>query len=145
MFLLIWTVTKSLMPSKQWRHNGHNGISNQSLTIDYSSAFSGADQRKHKSSASLAFVREIHQWPVNSRTNGQLRGKCFHLMRSSWYPAIINKANLRDLIAATGLVILLKLDSNHRFFSPCDLEIWWMTQKTIGHLFYATLSFLHHS
>ena len=39
------------------------------------------------------------------------------------------KANLRDLIAATGLVILLKLDSNRRFFSPCDLEIWWMTQK----------------
>ena len=40
-----------------------------------------------------------------------------------------NKANLRDLIAATGLVILLKLDSNHRFFSPCDLEIWQMTPK----------------
>ena len=40
-----------------------------------------------------------------------------------------NKANLRDLIAATGLVILLKLDSNHRFFSPCDLEIWWSTSK----------------
>ena len=30
---------------------------------------------------------------------------------------------------ATALVILLKLDSNRRFFSPCDLEIWWMTQK----------------
>ena len=27
-----------------------------------------------------------------------------------------NKANLRDLIAATGLVILLKLDSNRQFF-----------------------------
>ena len=40
-----------------------------------------------------------------------------------------NKANLRDLIAATGLVILLKLDSNRRFFSLCDLEIWWMTSK----------------
>ena len=40
-----------------------------------------------------------------------------------------NKANLRDLIAATGLVILLKLDLNLRFFSPCDLEIWRMTQK----------------
>ena len=39
------------------------------------------------------------------------------------------KANLRDLIAATGLVILLKIDSNRRFFSPCDLEIWWMTSK----------------
>ena len=43
--------------------------------------------------------------------------------------ALINKANLRDLIAATGLVILLKLDLNRRFFSPCDLEIWWMTSK----------------
>ena len=40
-----------------------------------------------------------------------------------------NKANLRDLIAATGLVILLKLDLNRQFFSPCDLEIWWMTPK----------------
>ena len=39
-----------------------------------------------------------------------------------------NKANLRDLIAATGLVILLKFDPN-RFFSPCDLEIWCMTSK----------------
>ena len=38
-----------------------------------------------------------------------------------------NKANLRDLIAATNLVILFKLDSNRWFFSLCDLEIWWMT------------------
>ena len=56
-----------------------------------------------------------------------------------------NKANLRDLIAATGLIILLKLDSNHRFFSPCDLEIWWMTSKTIGHFFYTKSSYVHHS
>ena len=40
-----------------------------------------------------------------------------------------DKANLRDLIAATGLVILLKFDPNHRFFSPCDIEIWCMTSK----------------
>ena len=40
-----------------------------------------------------------------------------------------NKANLRDLIAATGLVILLKFDPIHRFFSLCDLEIWCMTLK----------------
>ena len=45
------------------------------------------------------------------------------------YYLLLNKANLRDLIAATGLVILLKLDSNCRFFSPCDLEIWWMTPQ----------------
>ena len=40
-----------------------------------------------------------------------------------------NRANLKDLIAATGLVILFKLDSNRRFFRPCDLEIWWMIPK----------------
>ena len=56
----------------------------------------------------------------------------------------INKANLWDLIAATSLVVLLKLDSNSRLFSPCDLEIWWITLINNWHLFYATLSFLHH-
>ena len=40
-----------------------------------------------------------------------------------------NKANLRDLIAATGLVILFKFDPNHRFFGPCELDFWWMTSK----------------
>ena len=30
----------------------------------------GADQRKHQSSASLAFVRGVHRWPVNSPHKG---------------------------------------------------------------------------
>ena len=37
-----------------------------SLTIVYSTVYSGADQRKHESSASLAFVWEIHRGLVNS-------------------------------------------------------------------------------
>ena len=37
-----------------------------SPTSVYSTVYSGADQRKHQSSASLAFVRGIHRWPVNS-------------------------------------------------------------------------------
>ena len=37
-----------------------------SLTIVYSIVYSDADQRKHQSSASLAFVRGIHRRPVNS-------------------------------------------------------------------------------
>ena len=36
-----------------------------SHTIVYSILYSGADQRKHQSSASLAFVRGIHRGPVN--------------------------------------------------------------------------------
>ena len=47
-----------------------------------------------------------------------------------WYNDLgRNKANLRDLIAATDLVILLKFDPILRFFSPYDLKIWWMTSK----------------
>ena len=56
----------------------------------------------------------------------------------------LNKAYLRDLIAATGLIILLKLDWNQRLFSPFDLEIWQMTSKVIGQLSFTTSSFVHH-
>ena len=42
-----------------------------SLTIVYPIVHSGADERKHQSSASLAFVRGIHRWPVNSLHSGQ--------------------------------------------------------------------------
>ena len=50
----------------QWRHNGAMAYQITSLTIVYSAVYSGADQRKHQSSASLAFVRGIHRWAVNS-------------------------------------------------------------------------------
>ena len=36
-----------------------------SLTLVYSTVYSGADQRKHQSSASLAFAWGIHRWSVN--------------------------------------------------------------------------------
>ena len=36
-----------------------------SLTVVYSIVYTGVHQRKHQSSASLAFVREIHRGPVN--------------------------------------------------------------------------------
>ena len=36
-----------------------------SLMVVYSIVYWGVNQRKHQSSASLAFVREIHQGPVN--------------------------------------------------------------------------------
>ena len=37
-----------------------------SLAIVYSTVYSDADQRKHQSSVSLAFVWGIRRWPVNS-------------------------------------------------------------------------------
>ena len=50
-----------------------------SLTIVYSTVYAGADQKKYKSSASLAFVMVTgDRWIP--RTKGQYSGKCFHLM-----------------------------------------------------------------
>ena len=48
-----------------------------SFTIVYSSVYSGADQRKHQSLASLAFVRGIHRWPVNSPHKGPVTREMF--------------------------------------------------------------------
>ena len=48
-----------------------------SLTVVYSIVYSGADQRKHQNSASLAFVWGIHRWPVNSPHKGPVTRKMF--------------------------------------------------------------------
>ena len=48
-----------------------------SLTIVYSIVHSGTDQRKHQSSASLAFVLGIHRWPVESPHKGPVTRKMF--------------------------------------------------------------------
>ena len=48
-----------------------------SLTMVYSTVYSGTDQRKHQSSVSLAYVRGIHRWPVNSPHKGPVMRKMF--------------------------------------------------------------------
>ena len=62
-----------------------------SLTIVYSTVYSGADQRKHQSSASLAFVWGSHRVPVNSR------GECFHLMTSSCFSITVPQGAMHDI------------------------------------------------
>ena len=54
-----------------------------------------------------------------------------------------NKANLRDLIAATGLVISNWIQIVN-FSARLTVKFDGWPCKTIGHLFYATSSFVHH-
>ena len=70
-----------------------------SLTVVYLTVYSDTDQRKHQSSASLAFVWGIHRDRWIPRTKGQLRGKCFHLMTSSCMPYV---QQLRSFHAGPG-------------------------------------------
>ena len=45
------------------------------VSIVWSTVCSDSDKKKHQSSASLAFVRKIHRWPVNSPHKGPVTRK----------------------------------------------------------------------
>ena len=63
-----------------------------SLAIVYSTVYSGANQRKHQSPASLAFVRGIHRWPVNSlhkRASNAANDEV--IMLKGWHPVLIRR------------------------------------------------------
>ena len=58
--------------------NGRDSVSNhQILVIVYSTEYLDADQRKHQSSVSLAFVRGLQRWPVNSPHKWPVTRKMF--------------------------------------------------------------------
>ena len=65
-----------------WFHNcdlimGAKASQITSLTIVHSTVHSSADRRKHRSSASPAFVRGIHRWPMNSTHKWPVTRKMF--------------------------------------------------------------------
>ena len=63
--------------SLRWRHNGRDSVSNHQAHHCLLNRYSDADQRKHQSSASLAFVWGIHRGPVNSSHNWPVTRKMF--------------------------------------------------------------------
>ena len=77
-----------------------------SLTIVYSTIYSRADQRKHQSSASLAFVRGIHRRPVNSPHNGPVTRKIF-----PFHDVIMNTQECRQNIVKLNSVVICDMNS----------------------------------
>ena len=69
------------VPQCQWHYNDiiMGAIASQItiFMIDYPTVYSDADHKKHQSSASLAFVRGIHRWPLNSPHKWPLTRKTF--------------------------------------------------------------------
>ena len=70
-FLWRFTCSISLL---QWRHNEENGVSNH-RRLDW--LLNRLSKKTHQSSASLAFVRGIHRWPVNYPHKGPVTRKMF--------------------------------------------------------------------
>ena len=79
-----------------------------SLTIIYSTVYSGADQIKHQNSASLA-VREIHRWPVNFQHKWPVTRKMFPfddvIMLSEIFKRNFNNATTFYNTRRVGMVI----------------------------------------
>ena len=101
----------NLLSTSQWRHNGHNDVSNH-LTIIYSTIYSGADQRKHESAASLAFVRGIHRWPVNSPHKWTVTRKMF-----PFDDVIMNERRDNTCVLPSSLVVLITAPSHNKQLS----------------------------
>ena len=96
-----------------------------SLTVVYSTVYWDADKRKHQSSASLAFVWGIHRSRWIPRTKGQLCGKCFHLMTSSWihrpHSHRASKAKVWGFTYCWLEKLLLNKQSSGRWF---EVPVW---------------------
>ena len=72
-----WQFKTSLHYSDVIMSSMASQITINSVSIVCSIVYSGADQRKHKISVSLAFVRGIHRWPMDSPLKGPLTRKMF--------------------------------------------------------------------
>ena len=68
--------------------------------------------------------------------------KCYFLL-PWWWQCHHNKANLRDLIAATGQVMSNWIQIVN-FSARVTVKFDEWPRKTIGHFFYTTSSFAHH-
>ena len=88
-----------------------------SLTVVYSIVYSGVNQRKHQSSASLAFVWEIHRGPVNFPHKWPVTRKIFPF---------------DDVIMVTPNTLLTKQWKGREFVICFDSV---MVSCRIGHLF----------
>ena len=92
------------------------------VSIVYSAVCSGADQRKHQSSASLAFEMGIHRWPVVYLQKGPMAQKMFlfddvfmpHVTLENW----ILHCNVKE---ENGYVILFYSNVGHT-----NVPLFWV-------------------
>ena len=105
------------------------------LIIVYSAVYLSADQRKYQSSTSLAFVRGIHRWPVNSPHKGPVTRKMFSfddvimfvVKRRTWNLTITKK------VAGEALYSMLPLQQSYLWHyclwcMQTDMEYCWVVE-----------------
>ena len=125
---------------------------NISLTIVYSTVYSGANQRKHQSSASLTFVRGIprslvnspHKWPVTRKMFpfddvimmfSAAMTSCVVSEMAQPYRGFLQLCRYSQTFIRTFITLLYTQSS-----LPCSLDAdtiagnWWLTERPFCHL-----------
>ena len=112
-----------------------------SLTIVYSIIYSGADQRKHQSSTSLAFVQGIHRRPVNSLHKWPVTRKMFpfddvimwnpNLMAMSFHFYILHSHMWNNILHMSHTTFWGNLFSKHVWKQK---TFWWVMRVLIEKL-----------
>ena len=105
-----------------------------SLTIIYSTVYSGADQRQHQNSASLAFVRGIHRGPVNSPRKWPVTRKMFqfddvimsHVAERTFFKDVCSATHMTELQRLWIIPYVCSLWNVSIYLR--QLERWWYTR-----------------
>ena len=97
-----------------------------SLAIVYSTVYSDADQRKHQSSASLAFVWGIHRRPVNSSHKWPVTRKMFPFDNVIMRVGQFQMCDFPRCIAAVSLVTFISQNVIYRF------DVKWLQSLDIS-------------
>ena len=108
-----------------WRHNDHAGVSNHQ---PHGCLLNRLFRRKSKKTSKPRVTGLCAgNSPGISRTNGQLRGKCFHLMTSSWSGLDLSN---EGVIQRVWLKVTIPA-GNHNFLigmiwlAWTKRQIWW--------------------
>ena len=83
---------------------------------------------------SIAAVRMVPHLNINKTKNKQSKLMCKYCFYVKYIffsktGLVIEQGNSEGFDSCDQPYISVKLDSNRPFFSPCDLEIWWMILK----------------
>ena len=122
--------TKQKFESLQWRHNGHNGVSIKSPASRLLTFTQQLIQVQIKKPVKLRVAGHLcgeftgHWWLP--RTNGQWRGKCFHLMTASWsqvYMSVRYTLGFRTSVSFNKIPVTVKSQNLNVFRLVLQLSL----------------------
>ena len=97
----------------------------------WSNVCSGVDQRKHQSSASLAFVRGIHRWPMDSPHKGPVTRKIFPFHDVIMYYSG-HCHNISYLLRATNITTSTETERLSGRLLRHHCELWKISMRQIS-------------